>query len=479
MKTSMMRPRRGARAARVVTTLAAAALTTYGAAVAPARAAGVAPPLPRPRALVQQNDAGARLAPAWGLDPAAGRDCPEGSSRTATLASTTFDTTAAPFTSGMAIMKEGSASFARHVGTGSPVAQILASPALTVPAARLFVKFDVRGDFGAQDIAVTPRFGGTAWAVAPAAEAQSTASAWRTVHFDLTDGANEATLGQPFSVLIARDGADRSTVDIDNLSIYQCTPAPMAEPGDFNGDGFADAKFVMRDGNLLFSAGTPTQSRTLWRGGTGWASMTWIGSVGDTDGDGYSDLLARTATGDLLAYSGDGVRTFPASRRIGTGWQSMSSILTVGDVTGDGMQDLIARSGDGMMRFYSFTAGGTLAGGRIVGSGWESFTHIVAIRSTGSPGTPTRLYGILPSGDMKSYAVSSTGNMTGWGTRVGAGWAFGKVASVGDWDGDGLDDIVAAAADGTAYVYPTAGEGQWKPRKTLQERIWNAALLVG
>ena len=139
-----------------------------------------------------------------------------------------------------------------------------------------------------------PRYRGTAWTVASAAQAQADPNAWRTVHFDLTDGANESSLGDPFGVVLARDAASTTRVDVDNVEIYQCSPPPMGEPGDFNGDGFADAKFVMRDGSLLFSAGTPTVSRTLWRGGVGWASMTWIGSAGDSNGDGYADLLART-----------------------------------------------------------------------------------------------------------------------------------------------------------------------------------------
>lgn len=466
------------RSLRLATAGALAALTTYGVLLSPAAADDVTPPRPRPAA--QPAPAPDRAAtPAWGVNPAPGQDCPDGSRRTASLLGASIDGgSAAPFTTAMTVTTEGADRFLRHAGTGAAVAQILATPPVTTTAARLYLKFDVRGDFGAQDVVVTPRAGGTAWAVAPASQAQVAPTTWRTVRYDMTDGANEATLPQasPVQVLIARDAASRTTVDIDNLDVYQCSPPAVGEPGDFNGDGFADAAFVMRDGNLLFSAGTPTQSRALWRGGVGWASFTWIGSVGDSTGDGYTDLMARTATGDLVSYAGDGVRAFTDWRRIGTGWQGMRWILPVGDVNRDGRQDLIAGSGDGLMRFYSLRADGALEGGRVVGVGWGGFTHVVAIRSTSEP---TRLYAIAPSGDMRSYPVTETGNMYGIGTKVGVGWAFPKVAGLGDFDDDGRGDVLAVGADGVAYVYPTLGEGRWKNRLTLQESIWHAARLVG
>ena len=473
-----------AKSLRLLAATAVTALAAYGVVLPPATAVD-APPTPRPRATAQPAPPPAsgttgRATPVWGLNPAPGQDCPAGSTRTTTLASSTFDGgTGAPFTVTGAFTSEGGAQFVRQAGGGAPVADLIASPDLApTDPWRVYVKMDVRGDFAAQDLVVTPRYGGTAWAVASAAQAQVSPSTWRTVHLDLTDGANERTLGDPFNVVIARD-AGTGTVDIDNLSVYACTPPLMGEPGDFNGDGFADAKFIMRNGDLLMSGGTPTRSATLWKAGNGWQSMTWIGSVGDTNGDGYTDLMARTAGGDMLVYFGDGVRSFGRSQRVGWGWQGMTAILPVGDVNGDGMQDVIARDPAGNMRFYTYRSDGTMTGGRVVGTVWNVFRHIVAIRNTAVPGTPTRLYGILANGDMLSYTVTKTGDMYGTGTKVGNGWFFPRVGSVGDFDGDGLDDVLAVTATGSAYIYPTNGPGAWKGIKTLQETIWNAALVVG
>ena len=46
-------------------------------------------------------------------------------------------------------------------------------------------------------------------------------------------------------------------------------------------------------------------------------------------------------------------------------------------------------------------------------------------------------------------------------------------------DGDGLDDVVAVASDGHAYVYPTLGQGRWNGRITRPGTTWNQAKLVG
>ena len=165
---------------------------------------------------------------------------------------------------------------------------------------------------------------------------------------------------------------------------------------------------------------------TARRIGNGWQWMTSVLPVGDVDGNGYQDLIARGSDGLMRFYSFRSDGTLAGGRVVGNGWQGFTHavsythpdvyqrqrrLLPVGDVDGNGRQDLIAGSTDGYMRFYSFRADGLLEGGRIVGNGWNVFTHVVAIRSEPALATPTRLYGITRSGDMLSYTVTATGNM--------------------------------------------------------------------
>lgn len=418
--------------------------------------------------------------PQWGMNPAPGSDCPKGSTKLATLLTEDFSAGGTNLAKKAAtIVTEGGQTFARHTGiAGKAAGSILTARTVTPRTGRFYAKFDVRGTFGSHDLIGTTVRSGGGWYVAPAAAATPPADpgTWRKVWLDLTDGANESYWDNNLQVELLREGTTATTVDIDNIELYQCTPAPVGEPGDFNGDGLADAKFIMANGDLVMVAGTLAAPVSYWRAGVGWGSFTWLGSVGDTDKNGYSDLVGRTQDGRMLSYSGDGVRSFTTAKEVGIGWEEMTSILPVGDVDGDGRQEVIARSPDGTMRMYFFRPDGLMDGGKVVGSGWQYFRHIVAIRT---PGAATRLYAIAQNGDMKSYTVTSSGAMSGWGTKVGNGWMFPKVAGVGDFDGDGLDDVLGVAADGHAYLYPTNGEGKWKAMLTLPETWWNAAVVIG
>jgi hypothetical protein len=48
--------------------------------------------------------------------------------------------------------------------------------------------------------------------------------------------------------------------------------------------------------------------------------MTWIYSPGDFSGDGNPDVLARTATGTIVLYRGNGAGGWLGSSQIGNGW---------------------------------------------------------------------------------------------------------------------------------------------------------------
>ena len=54
--------------------------------------------------------------------------------------------------------------------------------------------------------------------------------------------------------------------------------------------------------------------------GNGWNDLHRITGVGDWDGDGVPDLLARKPDGTMWLYPGSGDGGFRASRQVGSGW---------------------------------------------------------------------------------------------------------------------------------------------------------------
>ena len=151
--------------------------------------------------------------------------------------------------------------------------------------------------------------------------------------------------------------------------------------GDWDGDGHGDV--VARrtsDGRLFEYAGDGTGRLLPGRQiGTGWGGFTQVVAPGDWDGDHHADLLAlRRSDMTLWLYPGDGRGGFRPERRIGTGWQVRTTLTPVGDFDGDGRADLVARDGrDGRLWLYSGNGWGGFRSYRAIGSGWNGFTALL------------------------------------------------------------------------------------------------------
>jgi hypothetical protein len=102
--------------------------------------------------------------------------------------------------------------------------------------------------------------------------------------------------------------------------------------------------------------------------------MSAILAVGDFDGDGRSDLMARTAAGAMMLYPGDGAGGFLPAFQIGARWTAFDVLFSPGDFTGDGIPDVLARTPEGRLWLYPGNgAGGWKAYGQI-GRGWTGLS---------------------------------------------------------------------------------------------------------
>jgi hypothetical protein len=198
--------------------------------------------------------------------------------------------------------------------------------------------------------------------------------------------------------------------------------------------------------------------------GTGWQGMNLIETVGDFNGDGKLDVIARQAsTGDLLLYRGNGKGGWLGSVRIGTGWQSMNVIFGPGDFNGDGRVDVLARqtsTGD-LLLYRGNGTGGWLSRVR-VGTGWQGMNAIFGPGDFNGDGRVDVLARRASTGELMLYPGNGSG---GWLTpvRVGTGWqGMNAIFGPGDFNGDRTADVLARrASSGELALYPGNGTGGW------------------
>ena len=234
---------------------------------------------------------------------------------------------------------------------------------------------------------------------------------------------------------------------------------------DWNGDSAPDLiGRVAASGDLRLYAGTGQRdfSPTPLTLDTGVPDANLVRVVGDVDGDGLSDAVARTSSGDLIGLRGRGDGRFQAlPSRIGGGWQIFDLIEPVGDYTNDGVPDLVARTTGGELRVYALTRSLTVGWQLPIGIEWQGARSITAtgavnvdvnadvvvLRTDGS----VRLYRGTGPGALNYYDIVLTGQTD-----------LVRIVGTGDFTGDGPNDILGQAADGRLFLYPGDGKGGFR-----------------
>jgi hypothetical protein len=221
----------------------------------------------------------------------------------------------------------------------------------------------------------------------------------------------------------------------------------VASAGDVNGDGYADLIVGAKSSGLLGEGRVsvfhgpapsfvPSWTTTGSQGGADFGIC--VASAGDVDGDGFDDVLVG------------------ASKHDGTEEDEGHAFLYRGSASGLPLLPTWVGQGNQASAYYGFTLA---AAGDVNGDGYDDVI-------VGAPGHDN---GEVDEGRAYVYhgspfGLSSTPDWTVESNQIGA-VIGGSVASAGDVDGDGFDDVIVGAQyygalnQGRAFVYSGSSSG--------------------
>jgi hypothetical protein len=241
----------------------------------------------------------------------------------------------------------------------------------------------------------------------------------------------------------------------------------LAPAGDVNGDGIPDLIVGAYNTNDAFIfhgsplGPSPTPDTVLhFEGGIpplgAWFGMD-VDGVGDVNGDGYGDVaVGAPLESAVLIYPGgpNGIGTTPIAILTADGAGLGISLSNAGDINGDTYPDVLAGSTDGKVAVFLGTDGGMEDNPIHVLTGPDGFgTSVANAGDLNRDGYSDVVVGAPSSNMFFVYFGSPEGLLVDSPfTSVGANEFGISVATGGDTNGDGYDDLLIGS-QGEVYFY--------------------------
>ncbi|AJE81408.1 peptidase m23 [Streptomyces albus] len=238
---------------------------------------------------------------------------------------------------------------------------------------------------------------------------------------------------------------------------YFALSGEVPSSGDFDGDGKDDIVTFTR--GSLADVYVGLSSGSAFSGGVKWNDFFAVGgevpATGDFNGDGKDDIVTFTndANGDAFVALSDGAK-FGA----GVKWHDFlapnGEFPAVGDVNGDGKDDVVVfTQGTRGDVFVALSTGSGFAPAQLAHEFFAPGAEQPRVGDVNGDGKDD-IVTFTSNADRDVYVALSDGAKFGPGVKWNDSFTpAGEFPYVGDFDGDGKDDIVTFTKNASADVY--------------------------
>jgi len=232
------------------------------------------------------------------------------------------------------------------------------------------------------------------------------------------------------------------TINIDNDYVDFALP-PSARSADYTGNGWPDVLARSSSGALsVFPGNGGFVDNAARRSVNGsWSGLSGIVRIGDLNRDGREDIVARQLN-DLYFYPGTATGVGPR-KKIAAGMFAMKELTAIGDLTGDGYPDLLAVSPGKNLYLYAGRPGAKLAAPKLVGNGWGNKSELAGAGDFNRDGVPDLAARLNDDGGLYLW-TGRKGGFTGTRLRLATSVTdLRDLVGIGDFDRDGYPDLMA------------------------------------